>query len=71
MANSDNSLPGKVVEVMVDSIFRKNGLKADDMKKNLTDDQKKMLREMVEDLKKQVEEFNNKNKDENQTNKKK
>ncbi|GLO64904.1 MULTISPECIES: hypothetical protein [Oceanobacillus] len=64
MANSDNSLPNKVVEVMVDSIFRKNGLKSEDLKEKLSDDQKKMLKEMVEDLKEQVEQFNNKEKDE-------
>ncbi|WP_337018431.1 spore coat protein [Oceanobacillus massiliensis] len=60
MSDSSNQLPGKVVEVMVDSIFRKNGIKKEELKKNLSEEQKQMLKEMVEDLKKQVDQFNNK-----------
>lgn len=46
---------------MVDSIFRKNGIKPEELKKNLSDEQKQMLKEMVEDLKTQVDQFNKKN----------
>lgn len=60
MADNKSGLPDKVVEVMVDSIFKKNGINKDDVKKNLSDEQKQMLREMVENLKQQVEEFNHK-----------
>ncbi|WP_249871364.1 spore coat protein [Oceanobacillus saliphilus] len=60
--HSKPQIPEKVVEVVVDSIFKKNGVKPEELKKNLSDEQKKMLKEMVEDLKKQVDQFNNKNK---------
>ena len=50
-------LNNKVVEVMVQTILRKNGVKPDEVKNNIPDDQKQMIKEMVEDLKKQVEEF--------------
>lgn len=59
--SSNQQVPGKVVDLMVDSIFRKNDIKPNELKKNLSDEQKQMLKEMVEDLKAQVEQFNNKN----------
>ncbi|MEF3328962.1 spore coat protein [Oceanobacillus oncorhynchi] len=61
-------MPNKVIEVMVDSIFRKNGIKPEEVKENLSDKQREMLREMVADLKVQVEEFQ-KNSNENKTEK--
>lgn len=59
MSESSNQQPinNKVVEVMVESIFRKNGVTADKVKKNISEDQKKMLKEMVMELQNQVEEF--------------
>lgn len=54
-------MPNKVVEVMVDSIFRKNGIKPEEVKNNLSEKQREMLREMVTDLKEQVEDFQQKN----------
>lgn len=53
-------MPDKVVEVMVDSIFRKNGIKPEEVKNNLSEKQREMLKEMVTDLKAQVEEFQEK-----------
>lgn len=47
----------KLVEVMVQTIMRKNGVKPDEVKNNIPEEQKKMIREMVEDLKKQVADF--------------
>ncbi|MGJ9459452.1 spore coat protein [Oceanobacillus sp. CF4.6] len=61
MSDSSNQVPGKVVDLMVDSIFKKNGIKPDELKKNLSDEQKQMLKDMVEDLQEQVDKFNNKN----------
>ncbi|WP_339229920.1 spore coat protein [Oceanobacillus sp. FSL K6-2867] len=58
---SKRRIPEKVVDLMVDSIFRKNGIKPEELKKNLSDEQKQMLKEMVEDLKTQVDQFNKKN----------
>ncbi|GAB3064547.1 spore coat protein [Virgibacillus ainsalahensis] len=63
MSDSSNKktdmVPDKVVELMISNIFKKNGVKPEEMKKNLPDDQKQMLKEVVEDLRKQVEQFNN------------
>ena len=59
MSNSSSPkfVPNKVVEVLVDSILRKNNVNKDEIKKNLTDELKQRIKEMVEELKKQVEEF--------------
>ena len=59
-------IPEIVVDLMVDSIFRKNGIKPDELKKNLTDEQKHMLKEMVEDLKDQVDQFKKRNANQNE-----
>lgn len=56
-SNKQQPINDKVVEVLVDSIFRKNGIKSEELSKNISDDQKKKIKEMVEDLKLQVEEF--------------
>lgn len=56
-SSNKNPVPNKVVEVLVDSIFRKNGIKPDEIKTNMSDEQKQMIKEMVEDLKLQVEQF--------------
>ncbi len=53
-------MPDKLVEVMVDSVFRKNGIKPEEVKNNLSEKQREMLKEMVTDLKQQVEEFQQK-----------
>ncbi|MCF3943120.1 spore coat protein [Oceanobacillus alkalisoli] len=50
-------LNNKVVEVMVKTILRKNGVQPDEVKNNIPEEQKQMIKEMVEDLKKQVEDF--------------
>ncbi|MBN6205210.1 hypothetical protein JYK21_02010 [Ralstonia pickettii] len=63
-SSKQQPVPNKVVEVLVDSILRKNGVKSDELKKEIPDEQKKMIKEMVEDLKLQVEEFNKNNKKE-------
>lgn len=52
-----NMVPDKVVDLMVGNILRKNDIKTEDVKKNLSDEQKQMLRELVEDLKEQVDQF--------------
>ncbi|MCT1902819.1 spore coat protein [Oceanobacillus sojae] len=54
------NMPDKLVEVMVDSVFRKNGIKPEEVKNNLSEKQREMLKEMVADLKQQVEEFQQK-----------
>ena len=59
MSDSSKQPPlnGKLVEVMVQTILRKNGVKPDEVKNNIPEEQKQMIKEMVEDLKKQVEDF--------------
>ena len=42
---------------MVQTILRKNGVQPDEVKNNIPEEQKQMIKEMVEDLKKQVEDF--------------
>ncbi|GGH71416.1 hypothetical protein GCM10010978_07320 [Compostibacillus humi] len=60
--SSKNHFPSeKVVQVMVDSILRKNGVKREELKSNISEEQKQMLKEMVEDLRKQVEAFQQSN----------
>ncbi len=65
MSMSDSSknfkMPQKVVEVMVDNIFRKNDIQKEEIKKNISEEQKIMIKEMIEDLKQQVEQFNKNN----------
>ncbi|MCY8233772.1 spore coat protein [Priestia endophytica] len=53
----ENMVPDKIVDLMVGNILRKNGVKTEDVKKNLSDEQKQMLKELVEDLKEQVDQF--------------
>ncbi|AWG44282.1 spore coat protein (plasmid) [Priestia filamentosa] len=53
----ENMVPDKIVDLMVGNILRKNGVKTEDVKKNLSDEQKQMLKELVEDLKDQVDQF--------------
>jgi len=59
-----NLIPENVVDMMVRHIFKKNGVKPEEVKNNISAEQKEMLKEMVEDLKKQVEDFKEKNIDE-------
>ena len=60
MSDSSKQQPvsNKVVEVLVNSIFRKNGVQPNELKKKVSDEQKELIKEMVEELKLQVEEFN-------------
>ncbi len=57
-SSKDFQMPQKVVEVMIDNILRKNDIQKEEIKKNVSDEQKVMIKEMIEDLKKQVEQFN-------------
>ncbi|WP_010529279.1 hypothetical protein [Lentibacillus jeotgali] len=62
-----NAIPEKVAKVMVDEIFRKNNVKPEEIKNNISNDQKQMLKEMVEDLREQVNQFNKGDKDTKKT----
>ncbi|GAB4075114.1 hypothetical protein GCM10028778_26170 [Barrientosiimonas marina] len=57
-SSQQNMIPEQVVRVMIDDIFRKNNVEPEEVKKNIPSDQKQMLKSMVDDLKEQVEQFN-------------
>ncbi len=52
-------LSNKVIDLLVSDIFRKNNINVNEAKRNISDEQKKMLRELVQDLSKQVDQFVN------------
>ncbi|WP_164670859.1 spore coat protein [Virgibacillus doumboii] len=60
-------VPDKVVKLLIDDIFKKNNVKPEEVKQNITNEQRQMLKEMVEDLRKQVDQFNKGEKDINKT----
>lgn len=60
MSNSSenqNSLNGKVVDLLVSEVLRKNGVNLDNVKNKLTDEQKQSIKELVKDLQSQVDSF--------------
>lgn len=59
-----NAISEKVIDLLVDDTFRRNGINPENIKEKLTDQQKKQLKELVEDLTQQVNTFTDKpNKD--------
>ncbi|SDN06247.1 spore coat protein W [Psychrobacillus sp. OK028] len=54
-----NAISNKVIDLLVDDTLRRNGIDPDNIKKKLSDQQKKQLKELVEDLTTQVNKFNN------------
>lgn len=60
-----NEIPNKVVDLLVSEIFRKNGVNLNNVKKNVTDEQKTAIKELVEELKMQVDAFVQSNNDKN------
>ncbi|WP_050181050.1 hypothetical protein [Domibacillus robiginosus] len=50
-------LSDKVIDLLVSTTLQKNGVNIDKAKKQLSDEQKKMFKELVEDLSKQVDAF--------------
>lgn len=54
-----NAIPNKVVDLLVSEVLRKNGVNLENTKSKLTEEQKQSLKELVEDLKTQVDTFIN------------
>lgn len=54
-----NAIPNKVVDILVSEVLRKNGVNLENTKSKLTEEQKQSLKELVEDLKSQVDTFVN------------
>jgi spore coat protein W len=61
-----NGVPNSIIDLLVSDIFRKNGINTEEVKGKIPNDQKQAIRELVEDLSKQVDTFLNSN---NTTNK--
>lgn len=56
-----NPIPNSLVDLFVTDILQKNGISKKDIKDKITDDKKQAIKELVEDLSKQVESFVNSN----------
>ena len=56
-SSQNPKLSNKVIDLMVKDIFQKNNINIEKAKSNLSDDQKDMLRELVQDLSQQVDGF--------------
>ncbi|KGR74804.1 hypothetical protein [Ureibacillus sinduriensis] len=57
MSERQEAIPNKVVDLLVSEVFRKNNVNIDNAKSKLTDEQKRAIRELVDELKSQVETF--------------
>ena len=52
-----NAIPNKVIDLIVSNTLSKNGVNLDDVKGKLSDEQKQLLKELVEELTLQVDQF--------------
>ncbi|MFC7686888.1 spore coat protein [Ureibacillus sp. GCM10028918] len=52
-----SAIPDKVVDLLVSEVFRKNNVNIDNAKSKLSDEQKQAIRDLVEELKSQVDTF--------------
>ncbi|MGG0487023.1 spore coat protein [Priestia aryabhattai] len=50
-------VPNNLMDLLVNDVFSKHGIDKEKIKENLSEEKKKMLKEMVEDLSKRVDEF--------------
>lgn len=56
---NDKQLPDQIVELVVGDILKKNGIDLDKAKRNISEEQKQMMRELVKDLTQRVNNFVN------------
>ncbi|MCM3388426.1 spore coat protein [Ureibacillus chungkukjangi] len=63
MSENPKAIPNKVVDLLVSEVLRKNNVNIDSAKSNLTDEQKKAIKDLVEELKTQVDSFVNQSPD--------
>ncbi|MDP4162634.1 MAG: spore coat protein [Bacillota bacterium] len=60
MSDSNKSLiPNQLVDLLVSDIFQKNGIKPETVQGKVSDEQKQMLKELLQNLTQQVEAFVN------------
>ncbi|WRP05573.1 spore coat protein [Rossellomorea aquimaris] len=57
-SDKNNPVTNKAVGFLVSEVFRKNGIDVEKVKKSLTDEQKSMLRLLVNDLTAEVNNLN-------------
>ncbi|MED4235865.1 spore coat protein [Priestia aryabhattai] len=50
-------VPNKLMDLLVNDVFSKHGIDKEQIKGKLSEEKKQMLKEMVEDLSKRVDEF--------------
>ncbi|WP_017754047.1 hypothetical protein [Calidifontibacillus oryziterrae] len=56
-SHQNTVIPSKVIDLLVNDIFQKNGINLEDGKGKLSVEDKQMIKELVEDLRLQVEAF--------------
>ncbi|ESU33583.1 hypothetical protein G3A_05115 [Bacillus sp. 17376] len=56
-----NGIPNSIIDLLVNDLFKKNGINTEEVKDQITDDKKQAIRDLVEDLSKQVDTFLNSN----------
>lgn len=56
-SSQNPNLPNKVIDLLVSDIFNKNNINVAKAKRNISNEQKEMLKELVEDLSQQVDQF--------------
>jgi spore coat protein W len=61
-SNQNPLLTGKIIDLLVSDIFKKNGINLDQGKANLSPEQKQLIKELVNDLSQQVDAFVSKEK---------
>jgi spore coat protein W len=52
-----NAIPSSLIDLFVNDILQKNGISKREVNEKLTDDKKRAIKEMVEDLRTQVDSF--------------
>jgi spore coat protein W len=52
-------LPDTLIDLLITDVFRRNGIQLKQSRPELSPDQKQQLKNLVEDLRKQVEKFTN------------
>lgn len=52
-----NAIPNKVIDLIVSDTLRKNGVNLEDVKGKLSSEHKQLLKELVEELTLQVDQF--------------
>jgi spore coat protein W len=54
---NQNPIPKTLIDLLVSDIFQKNGINIENAKNNLSNEQREMIKNLVNDLTKQVDSF--------------